>query len=119
MDVRAKTMHASISAQKLRLVVDQVRGRSAAEALVILKFIPKKGAAIVSKTLTAAIANAVNNFELDADKLVIKSITADGGPMLKRYKAGARGRYKPRKRRTAHLTIILTDNAGAATRAGE
>jgi large subunit ribosomal protein L22 len=110
MEVRAIARHQSISAQKLRLVVDQIRGKSAEEALILLQFIPKKGSEIVSKTLKSAIANAVNNEEAAREALVIKSITVDGGPMLKRFKAGARGRYKPRKRRTAHLTIVLTDN---------
>jgi large subunit ribosomal protein L22 len=111
MDVRASTTYTSISAQKLRLVIDQVRGMPADQALTVLEFIPKKGAGIVHKTLSSAIANAVNNFDLDRETLVIKTITADGGPMLKRYKAGARGRYKPRLRRTSHLTIVLTDSA--------
>lgn len=111
MEVRAYTKGASISAQKLRLVIDQVRGLPAEQALIILEFMPKKGAEIVHKTLSSAISNAVNNFDLDRDTLIVKTILADGGPMLKRFKAGARGRYKPRKRRTSHLTVILTDSA--------
>jgi large subunit ribosomal protein L22 len=111
MDVRASTTYAAISAQKLRLVCDQVRGMNAEKALAVLEFTPKKGAGIIHKTLTSAIANAVNNFDLDRETLVIKTIYADGGPMQKRYKAGARGRYKPRVRRTAHLTIVLSDVA--------
>jgi large subunit ribosomal protein L22 len=110
-EVRARTMYSSISAQKLRLVCDTVRGMNVDKALAVLEFTPKKGAGIIHKTLTSAIANAVNNNDLDRDSLVIKAIWADGGPMLKRYKAGARGRYKPRVRRTAHLTIVLADSA--------
>jgi large subunit ribosomal protein L22 len=110
MEVRASVSYASISAQKLRLVADTVRGMNADKALAVLEFTPKKGAQIIHKTLTSAIANAVNNFDLDREGLVIKTIYADGGPMLKRFKAGARGRYKPRLRRTAHLTIVLTDS---------
>ncbi len=110
MEVKASTTYASISAQKLRLVCDTVRGMNADKALAVLEFTPKKGAGIIHKTLNSAIANAVNNFDLDRETLVIKSIYADGGPMLKRFKAGARGRYKPRLRRTAHLTIVLSDS---------
>lgn len=109
MEVRAKVSYASISAQKLRLVIDQVRGLNAEQALVVLEFMPQKGAAIVHKLVQSALANAENNFDLERNDMVIKTIFADGGPMLKRFKAGARGRYKPRKRRTSHLTVILED----------
>ncbi len=109
MEVRAKVSYASISAQKLRLVIDQVRGLNAEQALVVLEFMPQKGAAIVHKLMQSALANAENNFDLERNDMVIKTIFADGGPMLKRFKAGARGRYKPRKRRTSHLTVILED----------
>jgi len=110
--VRARSKYVSISPQKLRLVCDQVRGMPADKALVVLQFMPQKGARFVHKTLSSAIANAVNNFDLTREDLVLKTIYADGGPMLKRYKAGARGRYKPRLRRTSHLTVILSDNKG-------
>lgn len=84
---------------------------NALQALAILRFMPQKGAKFVYKTVESALANAENNLELDRDVFVIKSIYADGGPMLKRFKAGARGRYKPRLKRTSHLTIILSDGA--------
>lgn len=112
MEVRASSKYVSISPQKLRLVCDQVRGMPADKALVVLQFMPQKGAKFIHKTLSSAIANAVNNFDLAREDLVLKTIYADGGPMLKRYKAGARGRYKPRLRRTSHLTVILSDNKG-------
>jgi large subunit ribosomal protein L22 len=107
MEVKAKTRYLPISPQKLRLVCDQVRGMDAEEALVVLEFMPQKGADLVRKTLQSAMANAVNNFELEAEDLYIHRIFADEGPRLKRYKAGARGRYKPRTKRQAHLTVIL------------
>lgn len=110
-EVRARTMYVSISPRKLRLVCDQVRGMNALQALAILRFMPQKGAKFVYKTVESALANAENNLELDRDAFVIKTIYADGGPMLKRFKAGARGRYKPRLKRTSHLTIILSDGA--------
>lgn len=111
MEVRARTMYVSISPQKLRLVCDKVRGMNAEQALVVLKFMPQKGAGFVAKTVESALANAVNNYELTRENLVIKTIYADGGPMLKRFKAGARGRYKPRKRRTSHLMVVLADSS--------
>jgi len=114
MEVRAKVNGLSISPQKLRLVCDRVRGLSAEQALVILQFMPQKGAPLVHKAVTSAIANAENNFELRRENLVLATIFADGGTMLKRFKAGARGRYKPRKKRTSHLTVVLSDNAASA-----
>ncbi len=107
--VRAEAKYLPISAQKLRLVCDQVRGLNAEQALVVLQFVPKKGAKFVHKLLSSALANAENNQELARDEMTIATIMVGGGPMLKRYKAGARGRYKARLRRTSHLTIVLSD----------
>lgn len=113
MEVRARTKYLAISPQKLRLVCDKVRGMDAQQAKVVLEFMPQKGAGIVRKTLVSAIANAENNFELDADNLYIAQIWADEGPRMKRYKAGARGRYKPRIKRSSHVTIVLAEREGA------
>lgn len=110
MEVRAYANNLSISPQKLRLVIDQVRGMNVEQALTVLKFMPQKGAPIVAKAVSSAMANAENNFELDPQGLFIKTIFAGGGKMLKRFKAGARGRYKPRKKRTSHLTVVLANN---------
>lgn len=109
MEVRAKNKHLMISPQKLRLVCDQVRGMDAEQARVILEFMPQKGAQLIHKTLLSALANAENNFDLDTEDLYIAEIYADEGPRLKRFTAGARGRYKPRVKRMAHLTIILAE----------
>ena len=109
MEVRARTTHLPISPQKLRLVCDQVRGMDAEQAQVVLDFMPQKGASIIIKTLNSAIANALNNFDLKLDELYVAKIFADDGPRLKRFKAGARGRYKPRIKRTSHLTVILAE----------
>jgi large subunit ribosomal protein L22 len=112
MRVQAKASYLSISPQKLRLVIDQVRGLGAKQAMTVLQFMPKKGAKFVHKALASAVANAENNYDLNPDDLVVASIYAGDGPRLKRMKAGARGRYKPRVRRTAHLTIILDEREG-------
>lgn len=109
MEVRASTKHLPISAQKLRLVCDQVRGMDAEQALTVLTYMPQKGADLVVKTLASAMANAENNFDLNRDDLFVATIFADEGPSLKRMKAGARGRYKPRVRRTSHLTVVLAE----------
>jgi large subunit ribosomal protein L22 len=107
MDVRATVPYLPISAQKLRLVCDQVRGMDADQAISVLQFMPQKGAEFVRKLLASAIANAEENFELNRQDLFIATIFADEGPSQRRVKAGARGRYKPRHKRSAHLTIIL------------
>jgi large subunit ribosomal protein L22 len=111
-EARAINRYVMISSQKLRLVCDQVRGMSAEQALTVLKFMPQKGAEIVSKTMASAVANAENNLDLNRDNLYVAQIFADEGPSLKRMKAGARGRYKPRIRRTSHLTVILAEREG-------
>jgi large subunit ribosomal protein L22 len=112
MQVRAKTKHMSISPRKLRLVCDQVRGMGAEQAQTVLQFMPQKGAALVKKTLDSAVSNAKNNFDLNPSSLFVSEIFADEGVRMKRFKAGARGRYKPRVRRAAHLTIILAEREG-------
>ncbi|MCY4147523.1 MAG: 50S ribosomal protein L22 [Chloroflexi bacterium] len=109
MEVRAITRYLPISPQKLRLVCDKVRGMDAEEALVVLRFMPQKGSDIVSKTLNSAMANAVNNFDLNREELYVSQIYAGDGPTLKRFKAGARGRYKPRLKRTAHLWVMVAE----------
>lgn len=107
MEVYAKYKYISISPQKLRLVCDQVRGMGAEQARVVLQFMPQKGAEIVKKTLESAMANAANNFDLNPVDMVVSQIFADEGPRARRVKAGARGRYKPRVKRSSHLTVIL------------
>ncbi|MEL6407270.1 MAG: 50S ribosomal protein L22 [Chloroflexota bacterium] len=109
MDVKAKTKYLPISSQKLALVCDQVRGMDAEEAVVLLEFMPQKGAEFVRKTLQSAIANAQNNFDLDTRDMIVSEIWVGEGPSLKRYKAGARGRYKPRVRRQSHLWVTIAE----------
>lgn len=109
MEVRAKNKHLMISPQKLRLVCDEVRGMNAEQASVLLEFMPQKGATFVRKTLLSAMANAENNFDMEKSDLYIAQIFADEGPRLKRFTAGARGRYKPQVKRMSHLTVILAE----------
>jgi large subunit ribosomal protein L22 len=112
MQVRARTKYMTISPRKLRLVCDQVRGMGAEQAQTVLKFMPQKGAELVRKTLDSAVANAKNNFDLNPGSLYVAEIFADEGVRMKRFKAGARGRYKPRVRRSSHLTIVLAEREG-------
>lgn len=109
MKVQSKASYLSISPQKIRLVADKVRGMSAKQAVTVLEFMPQKGAEFVQKTLKSAIANAENNYDLNPDNLVVETIYAGDGPRLKRMKAGARGRSKPRVKRTSHLMIVLNE----------
>jgi large subunit ribosomal protein L22 len=109
MEVKASARGLPISPQKIRLVIDEVRGKDADQALTILRFMPQKGAQFVSKLIASAVANAENNFELNRQDLFVKTIFADEGLKLKRMKAGARGRYKPRVKRSSHVTVILDE----------
>lgn len=109
MDVNAKASHLPISAQKLRLVCDQVRGMDAEEALTVLKYMPQKGAQFVYKLVQSALANAEENFELNRQDLFIATLYANEGSRQYRYKAGARGRYKPRVKQSAHLAVVLRE----------
>lgn len=109
MDVRATARYLPMSAQKMRLVCDQVRQMDADQALIVLQYMPHKGAQLVYKLVESAVANAEMNFELNRNDLVISQLMADEGPSMKRVKAGARGRYKPRVKRTCHVTIVLSE----------
>jgi large subunit ribosomal protein L22 len=109
MDVRAVARYLPISAQKMRLVCDQVRGMDADQALIILRYMPQKGAEFLYKLIESAVANAEMNFELNRQDLIVSQLLADEGPSMKRVKAGARGRYKPRVKRSTHLTLVLKE----------
>lgn len=109
MEVAAKIKAARLSAQKARLVADQVRGKPVHEALNILAFSPKKAARIVKKALDSAIANAEHNQGLDVDDLKVKTIMVDEGPVLKRIKPRAKGRADRITKRTCHITIKVAD----------
>ncbi len=108
-DIRAKLTNCGVSAQKVRLVIDLVRGRQAVEALDTLKFMPKVAARHVHKLLTSAVANAEENFGLNRDNLYIYQITADEAPTRKWRRFGARGRFKPLLRRASHINIVLRE----------
>jgi large subunit ribosomal protein L22 len=110
MEVSAVLKGARLSAQKARLVADQVRGKDVAEALNILAFSPKKGAAIVKKVLESAIANAEHNEGADIDELRVSTVMVDEGMTLKRIKPRAKGRADRILKRTCHITVKVADN---------
>ena len=108
-DIFAKARFVPISPQKVRLVIDQVRGKDVTEAITILKYIPNNAAHPVSKLLASAMANGEENFGVSRDDLFVYRIFADAAPTRKWRKFGARGRFKPWLRRASHITVILRE----------
>lgn len=109
METRAATKFIRVSPRKIRLVMDQVRGRKVEEALNILSFAPQKGARILKKLINSAVANAEQNSDVDVDSLYIKRLYADEGPTMKRWRPRAQGRATRINKRTSHLTIIVDE----------
>ena len=109
MEVSAKLSGATISAQKARLVADQIRGKSAEEALDILTFSNKKAADLLLKLLNSAIANAEHNEGADVDELKVSSIFVNEGRTLKRLKPRAKGRADRILKRSCHITVKVAD----------
>ena len=109
MQVSAKMRHAHISAQKCRLVADQVRGLPVERALEVLIFSPKKAAFLVKKVLESAIANAEHNEGADIDELKVSAICVDEGPTQKRWRARAKGRGNQILKRSSHILVTVGD----------
>ncbi len=107
MEVKAVSKYNRISARKVRLVANMVRGQKASTAFNVLKFTPKKAAKLVEKTLKSAVANAENNFGIDKNDLVISTIMVDEGPTLKRHMPRSRGMANTIRKRTSHVTIVV------------
>lgn len=108
MEVRAVEKYIRISPKKARLVADVVRGQNAVQALTILKFMPKKAAGIISKAINSAVHNAINNYGLDKEGLVITKLTVDQGPSLKRFRPRSKGMASPLLKRTSHITVVVS-----------
>ena len=112
-EVSALARHIPISAQKVRKVIDVVRGKDADQALDILRFMPQKAAEPVYKLIQSAVANAEQNYGLEIDELFVSRIFADEGPQrrLSPYggRFGGRGRFKPILRRSSHITVVLAE----------
>jgi large subunit ribosomal protein L22 len=110
-EVRAVSKYVRISPQKVRRIVQGIKGMPVATGLDTLKFMPQKAAGIVEKVVRSAAANADQNPDVDVDTLVIQNIIADQGPTLKRFRARARGRGTRILKRTSHITVILGEES--------
>ena len=109
MESKAVAKFVRITPRKVRIVLDLIRGKNVAEAFAILKFTPKAGADVVEQLLRSALANAENNFDMDVDKLFIKTAFADQGPTLKRIHPRSRGQAFKILKRTSHVTIVVDE----------
>lgn len=109
MEVQALTRYARMSPKKVREVANTIQGRKATEAVEYLTLVPRKSARLIVKTLKSAIANAENNNNLSADNLTVHRAIVENGPVLKRFKAAARGSAAPRRKKMSHIRIVLTD----------
>ena len=107
---RAELRHARISARKVKIVADLIRGKNVDEALAIVKFTPKAASSIIEKLLKSAIANAENNHNMAHEKLYVADIFANQGPTLKRIRPAAKGSAVRIRKRTSHITIVLRDD---------
>jgi large subunit ribosomal protein L22 len=109
MESSAIAKYIRVSPRKVRLIMDEIRGRRVEEVLNMLTFMPQKGGKILKKLINSAVANAQQNSGTDVDKLIVKRIFADEGPTLKRFSPRAQGRATRILKRTCHLTVVLND----------
>jgi large subunit ribosomal protein L22 len=100
-----------MSPKKMREVAREIQGLAAPAALELVTLIPRKSARLIAKTLKSAIANAENNNNLSSDTLIVASAVIETGPVLKRFKAGARGTAMPRRKKMSHIRIVLSEAA--------
>jgi len=112
-EIKAKLRYLQISPQKVRLVVDAVRGKGADEALDILRFMPQRAAKPVYNLIASAVANAEEEYGLEIDELYVAKIYADDGPRRRKAPYGGRfagrGRFRPIMRRASHVTVVLAE----------
>ncbi len=113
-EVYARVTHTGLSAQKVRLVLDVVRGRPADQALELLRFMPNAAARPVYRLIRSAIANAEQNFGMNREDLWVERVFADEAPTMKRGRFAAKGRWKPILKRSSHITVVLTERVAAS-----
>ena len=111
LEATATLRFARISARKVKIVADLIRGKNVDEALAIVKFTPKASSEIIEKLLKSAIANAENNHGMNRGSLVISEIYANQGPTLKRIRPAAKGSAVRIRKRTSHITIVLKERS--------
>ena len=109
MEARAKLSYARISSRKVKIVIDMIRNKTVGDAMGILKTTPKAASELLIKLLESAMANAVNNHNMNADNLYVAEIFANQGPTLKRVRPRAQGRAFRIRKRTSHITIVLKE----------
>ena len=109
MEARAIAKYIRISSRKVNIVIDLIRGKKVSEAFAILKHTPKAASAILEKLLKSAVANAENNYEMNADTLYISEVYATQGPTLKRFRAASHGIGVRILRRTSHITLAVKE----------
>ena len=110
LQVRAVSKYILGAPIKMRRVVNSIRGMRAQDALEVLALLPQMAAVPIYKTVKSALANAEENYSLDAEDMVIAEIRVDEGPRLRRARYGARGRFKPIKKRISHITVVLEED---------
>jgi large subunit ribosomal protein L22 len=108
-EIKAVAKYIRMSPLKVRRVLDQIRGRSYQEALIVLEFMPYKACEEIVKVLRSAAANAEHNAGMDKTKLVVSSAFADGGPVLKRFRPRAQGRAYQIRKPTCHITVAVAE----------
>ena len=109
MKVKAVARYVRISPQKVRMLADAIKGKPVENAINTIRFMPQKGASIVEKVLRSAVANADQKPDVDIDNLIVGNLIVDKGPVLKRFRARARGRGTRILKPTSHITVILTE----------
>ncbi|AGA56529.1 MAG: 50S ribosomal protein L22 [Thermobacillus sp.] len=108
-EAKAHANYVRIAPRKARLVVDLIRGKSVGEAIAILRHTPKAASPIVEKLLNSAVANAEHNYQMNVERLYISQAYVNQGPTLKRYRPRAQGRAFPIKKRTSHITLVVSE----------
>jgi large subunit ribosomal protein L22 len=108
-EAKAHANYVRIAPRKAQLVVDLIRGKSVGEAIAILRHTPKAASPILEKLLNSAIANAEHNYQMNVERLYISQAYVNQGPTLKRYRPRAQGRAFPIKKRTSHITLVVSE----------
>ena len=113
-EVRAQAKYVRMSPRKARLVAEHIRGRSVPEARAVLAFTSREAAGVLQKVLQSAVSNAEANHGIAEERLYVKTTYVDGGPIMKRWRARARGRVARIRKRTCHITVRLAETAQAS-----
>ncbi|MDO9535444.1 MAG: 50S ribosomal protein L22 [Bacillota bacterium] len=113
MEAKAQARFVRIAPRKARIVMDLIRGKNVGEAFSILQFVPKRASGIIEKVVQSAVANAEHNYEMNKDDLFIFKAFVDEGPTLKRFRPRAMGRASAIRKRSSHLTVILSERKEA------